>query len=199
MADTPQTAGFNAGHAVKIVLLIITPIAISSIAYFGFIKKYKDGLTGFQKLTGVKPKVDPSTDDGIGSTPESTTATTTTTSGAKSAPAANKPTVVPVNTPVSSTNFPIPMYVFGSGKTDDRVKQIQAKLGLMQDGKLGNDTATAIKLRGYSVPVSQADYTNLLTGLTASDVKSSYNTFIPSFLQSAEGDFEITEYKKTVK
>lgn len=82
-----------------------------------------------------------------------------------------KPTgAVPTGSPSSNWNeetFPLNVGMYGS-----KIKALQSALSITSDGKFGNQTKAAIIAKGYSVPLSEADYNKIVipasTGATSS-------------------------------
>jgi hypothetical protein len=78
------------------------------------------------------------------------------------------PSTGQVYTPPATEGFPLNV-----GMTGDNVKQMQqalmnqfqVKLQYGADGNFGAKTLAALKSIGYSAPVSQSDYNNILAGL----------------------------------
>lgn len=87
----------------------------------------------------------------------------------------NKPTeAVPSGSPTSTwitEAFPLNMGMYGS-----RIKLLQQKVGIGADGKFGKQTTTALIAKGYTVPLSEADYNTIIGTSTSSTGTSTSST-----------------------
>lgn len=126
----------------KIIGGVLIAAGTGAIVYFGFIKKFADGLTGWQKMMGPKKAK--------GVLEEETRPT---------APVAQQYTPSPL-----ASGFP--MTGGRHEKTRELQKALQTLWGQVIAGApsdtLGKNTVEALKKIGYDLPISKADFENIL-------------------------------------
>jgi hypothetical protein len=154
-------------RVLQIAAIVITPAVIGGTIYFGFVKRYKDGRTGWEKIT----KKNPPAGSGGGSGNSDTSSSPIRTSSKSTSSSSSG----------SSSGFPLNT----SSKVDSNVKKLQHALNqlpvvppftannLVEDGILGTKTAAAIKAAGYSLPLSQDSFNKIVNPPPA----SSYGPF----------------------
>lgn len=144
-----KSSKFMADNKGKIIAVTLLSAATMIAAYFGFIYKFEDNLTGWQKLTKKKPESEPKKDDAIPGT------STITSSGGGTS---------------STSTLPSGDYPIKYGDKNALVLRLQKALkGVWKqtgigkvDGDFGNKTLTALKATGYGESVKNtATLTNI--------------------------------------
>lgn len=139
----------------KVGLGLIIATGVGAGIYFGFIRKDANGKTWAQRLVGGSEPDEVSTDPTIQPVPGTTQPSPTPTPPA------------PTTSPVANESFPLT-----KGMRGPSVRSLQTALinkfsiGIIggADGVFGNKTEGALRLAGYSLPISQNDYTDILAG-----------------------------------
>lgn len=145
-------------NAVVIIIIAIILILIS-VAVYLFVKGSKKG----KNLDKDGKIIDPTKDkDGklLEKSPEVTPTTTPTTT---------TPTPTPTPTYTAPTLLPCTKDAFpmGMGSKNQCVQRLQEKLKLVDDGKFGKNTNTAVLGLGFVVPLTEADYDKIIAGQPA--------------------------------
>lgn len=81
-------------------------------------------------------------------------------------------------------SFPLNVGMYGA-----KIKAMQAVLNIATDGKFGNQTKNAIQAKGYSVPLSQSDYSILISsggGNASSNIKGAYAKYDNTILRNKD-------------
>ncbi|MSP70541.1 MAG: hypothetical protein EXR20_09730 [Bacteroidetes bacterium] len=145
-------------NAVVIIIIAIILILIG-VAVYLFVKGSKKG----KNLDKDGKIIDPTKDkDGklllLEKTPEVTPTTTPTTT-------TPTPTPTPTYTAPKLLDCTTDAFPMGMGAKNQCVQRLQKKLNLVDDGKFGKNTNTAVVALGYVVPLTEADFDRIIAGL----------------------------------
>lgn len=140
---------------------ILTAVGLGVVVYFGFIKKYDDELTGWQKIMKKKPK-------GSTKTPPSDTIITP-----DGTPAIVKKGF-PINFNTPNENVP--------ALQDALINKLLTPIKGAPTKNIGNKTLAALKTNGYDVPVTESDFNDIIAGKKKGIIepaKTKYGEFAP--------------------
>ena len=133
----------------KAIIGLASALSVSAAIYFGFVHKFKDGVTGFRKLFPGEGKTEEEVPKG-----ELTESKTE----------QDKPKETPV---MDKKEFPL--YEGSRWKSVTELQRaLQNKFGQVIAGApselLGKNTILALRNVGYDVPLSKVEYDNILAG-----------------------------------
>lgn len=107
-------------------------------------------------------------------------------------PKPNEP--VPSGTPGGNWKPEVPPY--NIGMYGSKIKALQKVLKIIEDGKFGNQTKSAIIAKGYTVPLSEADY-NKIVGTIATTTTTTTTTGGGKTIDDYKGQSVVAKYDNT--